>query len=150
MRRLGGDRRWRTWLALTPDRGARPIGGVDVLPQGRGDLGRRLTRLMARLPIGPVVVIGADAPGLKGGDIAEAFRALGSADAVFGPAPDGGYWLVGLRRGSRALDPFGGVRWSTALALADTLGNLAGRRVSLLRVLEDVDDGESYERFARP
>ena len=54
---------------------------------------------------------------------AAAFRALGRARACFGPAPDGGYWLVALgpRRPAR---PFAGVRWSTAHALADTLRTL--------------------------
>jgi rSAM/selenodomain-associated transferase 1 len=143
-RRLGRDRRWRTWLALTPDRDT--LGRSDALPQGGGDLGERLRRLLKSLPPGPVVVIGSDTPGVMPADIADAFQALGAADAVFGPARDGGYWLIGLKRAPRRLDPFTGVRWSTAHALADTLANLEGRRVIRLRTLEDVDDRESFER----
>jgi hypothetical protein len=73
--------------------------------------------------------------------IAAAIRALGRADAVFGPAEDGGYWLVGMgpRRPAR---PFAGVRWSSGHTLADTLRNFAGRRVALLRRLRDVDTAE--------
>ncbi len=143
-RRLGRDRRWRTWLALTPDRDSR--GRADVLPQGSGDLGRRLRRLLKVLPPGPVVIIGSDTPGIAPTDIAAAFHALGAADAVFGPAVDGGYWLIGLKRTPRRLDPFDSVRWSTAHALADTLANLAGRPVIRLRTMEDIDDRQSYER----
>jgi rSAM/selenodomain-associated transferase 1 len=143
-RRLGRDRRWRTWLALTPDRDGR--GRPDRLPQGGGDLGQRLRRLMATLPPGPVVVIGSDTPGVSPADIAAAFQALGAADAVVGPALDGGYWLIGLRRTPRRLDPFDGVRWSTAHALVDTLANLRGRPVARLRTREDIDDRESFRR----
>jgi glycosyltransferase A (GT-A) superfamily protein (DUF2064 family) len=80
-------------------------------------------------------------------DIAAAFRALGPARAVFGPASDGGYWLVGLRRGPGEHLPFDGVRWSTADALSDTLANLEGCRVALLREQEDVDDGPALRRW---
>jgi glycosyltransferase A (GT-A) superfamily protein (DUF2064 family) len=84
------------------------------------------------------VLIGSDIPGITAADIAAAFRALGRADAVFGPAEDGGYWLVGFgpRRPPR---PFATVRWSTEHALADTLANCRRHRVLLLRRLRDVD-----------
>ena len=144
-RRLGQDRRWRTWLALTPDRAG--LGRANVLPQGGGDLGKRLRKLLRTLPPGPVVVIGSDTPDVMPADIADAFHALGAADAVFGPALDGGYWLIGLKRTPRRLDPFNQVRWSTSHALADTLANLEGRPVARLRTLEDIDDVRSFERY---
>ncbi len=149
-RRLGRDRRWRTWLAITPDRHAGRFLGLPALPQGAGDLGERLRRLLRALPPGPVVVIGTDIPGIETRDIAAAFRALGASDAVFGPALDGGYWLIGLKRRLRAIDPFEGVRWSSSDALADTLANLNGRRVAMLRSLEDIDDAEALARLRRP
>lgn len=135
--RAGRDRRWRTVLCVTPDRARhRWPQRVPVAWQGHGDLGARMARALA--PHRRAVLVGTDIPGLGAADIAAAFRALGRADAVFGPAEDGGYWLVGLgpRRPSR---PFAGVRWSTEHALADTLANFRGRRVALLRRLRDVD-----------
>ena len=75
---------------------------------------------------------------LRAGDVAAAFRALGRARACFGPAEDGGYWLVALGP-LRPARPFAGVRWSTHHALADTLTNFTGRRLALLRRLRDVD-----------
>ena len=92
------------------------------------------------------VLAGSDIPDLRPDDIAAAVRALGRADAVFGPATDGGYWLVGLgpRRPAR---PFAGVRWSTRHALADTMANFRGRRVALLRRLQDVDTAEDLARL---
>ena len=127
-------------------RGARWPLGLPCLPQGLGDLGARLDRT-TRAHRGRVVVIGSDIPGITAEDIGAAFRALGRADAVFGPAEDGGYWLVGLspRRPAR---PFAQVRWSTEHALADTLANFVGRRIALLRTLRDVDTAEDLAALA--
>ena len=99
------------------------------------------------MPPGPVVLIGGDIPGITPAMIARAFRRLGHADAVFGPANDGGYWLVGLKRRPRFVDPFTGVRWSTEHALADTAANLAGMRIDMIDALDDVDDAEGYRRW---
>ena len=143
LRRLARDRRWTTWLAVAPDTAARPARWQGdtrprLIAQGRGDLGERMQSLFDRLPPGPVAIIGSDVPAIAPADIAAAFGLLGSHDAVLGPASDGGYWLVGLSR-RRPLRPFYDVRWSSPHALADTLANLAGHRVALLRTLRDVD-----------
>jgi len=156
-RRLGRDRRWRLWLAVSPDRAVFDAGlwrraapGVaHLVSQGGGDLGTRMGRVMALPPPGPVIVVGSDIPGIRPAMIARAFRLLGRHDAVFGPARDGGYWLVGLKRRPRFVDPFRSVRWSTAHALADTRANLGGLRVALVDELEDVDDGGSFARRPR-
>ena len=73
-----------------------------------------------------------------------AFRLLGRHDAVLGPAEDGGYWLIGLRRRPRILRPFQGVRWSTPHALRDTLANLRGRSVAQVATLPDVDTAADF------
>jgi glycosyltransferase A (GT-A) superfamily protein (DUF2064 family) len=82
-------------------------------------------------------------------DIAAAFAALGRADAVLGPARDGGYWLIGFTQAQRRRLPFSEVRWSTPHARADTLANLEGKRVAMLREREDVDDAASYKRWRK-
>ena len=141
-RRLGRDRRWRTVLAVTPDRARFPT-PLPRVPQGRGDLGERMARALAR-DRRRAVLVGSDIPGIRACDIAAAFRALdGRADAVFGPAEDGGYWLVGLGP-RRPRDPFRGVRWSGPHALADTVANCRGRRVAMVRRLRDVDDAAGW------
>jgi uncharacterized protein len=142
LRALTAEARLRTVLALTPDRARVPLPiRVARVGQGGGDLGARMHRAMARVPHGRVVIIGCDIPDARPGDVVAAFRALGRADAVFGPAEDGGYWLVGLspRRPAR---PFAAVRWSTEHALADTLANFRGRRVAFLHTLRDVDTAQ--------
>jgi len=150
LRRVGKDARWHTVLAVTPDRatGKRlwPM-PLPRRPQGGGDLGARMGRVFRTLPPGPVVIVGADIPEITAAHIQRAFRALGQADAVFGPARDGGYWLVGLRRGPALPGIFDDVRWSTKHALADTLANLNGRRVALVDTLDDIDDATAYRRW---
>ena len=121
---------------------------VARIGQGGGDLGTRMHRAAARVPHSRVVIIGCDIPDARAADVLAAFRALGRADAVFGPAQDGGYWLVGLspRRPAR---PFAAVRWSTAHALADTLANFRPRRVTFLRTLRDVHTAHDLRRLRR-
>lgn len=101
------------------------------------------------LPPGPAIIVGSDIPAISAGAIAEAFRLLGRADAVFGPASDGGYWLVGLKRVPRVLTPFASVRWSSETALADTLANLEGKKIAFVATLSDVDDAWACRRHRR-
>jgi hypothetical protein len=93
------------------------------------------------------MIIGSDIPAIEPSHIAQAFRLLGRADAVFGPATDGGYWLVGLKRTPTALNAFAHVRWSGPHALADTLANLDGKNIALAATLSDVDEANSYQTW---
>jgi hypothetical protein len=152
--RVGRDARWTTWLAVTPDR---YVEGQKFwppqftrLPQGGGDLGARMARTMRDLPPGPAAIIGSDIPDLSAIHVARAFDALDHHEVVFGPAPDGGFWLVALRRQSPAPDIFRNVRWSSPQALADTLANLApDQAVGMLEELADIDDGADFARWRR-
>lgn len=146
------DPRWQTIVAVSPD-----VAGMKSrvwpahlprLAQGRGDLGARMSGVFDRLPRGPVAIIGADIPDISRAHIADAFRSLGRHDAVFGPASDGGYWLIGLKR--TAPPPPGflrNVRWSSAHALADSVVSLGGdRSIGYLDQLDDVDTGKDLAR----
>jgi rSAM/selenodomain-associated transferase 1 len=152
LRRLGRDRRWRLVVALTPDHlrlGLRHCRRPATIGQGKGDLGQRMQRAIAARPPGPAILVGADIPGLAAAHIAIAFGALGDHDVVFGPAEDGGFWLVGARRSPRLPRLFDRVRWSSPETLADTLAALDTRlRVALAARLEDVDDGPGYRRLS--
>ncbi len=151
LRELAWDPRWTTWVAVTPDRPTDWVRRASAIEQGPGDLGARLMRVAKRLPRGSMVILGSDAPQVRRRDVAAAFHALGGSDAVFGPAVDGGYWLVGLSRRGRLRPPFEGVRWSTANALSDTVANLPRVPATHLRELGDVDDLASLQRLrARP
>jgi rSAM/selenodomain-associated transferase 1 len=153
-RSLGRDRRWRLILAVTPDPRRRPrwARGLTVVGQGTGDLGRRMARALDRLPPGPAVLVGSDIPDIRPAHIAAAFDGLRRADAVLGPARDGGYWLIGRRHGLRPLPRLLGVRWSTADALEDTRAALGPAvTTALIARLDDIDDGADLRAWrARP
>ena len=147
VRTLRAARRFRIMVAITPDRVRLRLSfKIPQMPQGGGNLGLRMHRAFRRFPHSRVAIIGCDIPDAGAYDLREAFRALGGADAAFGPAGDGGYWLVAMsvRRPAR---PFAAVRWSTEHALADTLANFTHRRVALLRVLYDVDTAADWYRL---
>jgi glycosyltransferase A (GT-A) superfamily protein (DUF2064 family) len=134
-------------LAQTPDRArfclkslARPVSRIG---QGRGDLGARMERCLRRYR--RVALMGCDIPDANAADVAAAFRQLGRADAVFGAAADGGYWLIALGP-RRPADLFGVSRWSTEHALADTLRQFRRHRVGFIRTLSDVDTEDDYRR----
>lgn len=155
IRRVGNDPRWQTVLALAPDSAVHEPGGWPAgmvrIGQGTGDLGDRMGRLFRDLPPGPVVIVGADIPDIHASHIAAAFAALGRHDAVFGPAEDGGYWLVGLKRRPRVAGIFDGVRWSSAETLEDTVANVRKRKMSvaMLERLPDIDTGADYAKWKR-
>ena len=156
---MAGDARWRTVLAVSPDRAGLESRvwptHLSRWPQGSGDLGDRMGRVFRSFPPGPVVIVGADIPGIAPPLVERAFRALGDHDAVFGPAEDGGYWLVGLRR-ARATPPgfMQGVRWSSEHTLADTVATLPPDwRIATIDTLPDIDtlaDLRAHEGLARP
>ncbi len=155
-RRLA-DPRWDMVLAVAPDAALCAADwprGLPLLAQGQGDLGDRMGRLLRSLPPGPVCIIGADIPDITCAHVARAFGALGRADVVFGPAPDGGYWLVGMRRTTRIpATLFHGVRWSSAHALADSIASLPRMRIAQVDTLADVDvpaDLKPRRDHARP
>ncbi|WP_428492367.1 TIGR04282 family arsenosugar biosynthesis glycosyltransferase [Rhodopila sp.] len=148
LRDLRSRRRFDVVLAVTPDRvRLRLPVRVDRIDQGRGDLGARMSRALRRYGRGRVALIGCDIPDAGAGDAHAAFRALGSADAVFGPAADGGYWLIALGP-RRPADLFGNARWSTPHALADTLTRFRRHRVGFVRTLTDVDTVADWRCWA--
>jgi rSAM/selenodomain-associated transferase 1 len=140
LRRLRPVRGVTRIIAATPDHHAKfHAPGWTRLPQGRGDLGARMQRAIARFPRRPVVLIGSDIPGVTEADLRTALHVLCGHHAVFGPAADGGYWLIG-QSARRPATPFANTRWSSAHALADTTRNFPRRRIKLLRPLADIDD----------
>lgn len=117
--------------------------------QAGGDLGQRLARAFERgfrRGAKEIIAIGADCPGLDGACLIEAARRLRKADVVLGPAADGGYYLIGLRRPAPQL--FESIAWSSADVLRQTLDRVAelGLSSALLTVKEDIDDLESLRR----
>ena len=129
-------------------------GKFALVPQEGKDLGDRLSHLSTRLLLAGhpgVIVIDSDTPSLPDEYLAQASERMADegTDALFGPAEDGGYYLVGLRRPAPGL--FQGITWSTPVVLEQTLARAAAARlrVCLLPPWYDVDTGADLERLRR-
>lgn len=136
-------------LCATPDAthpalvaAAREHGAVLAV-QGEGDLGARMQRALGRrlATHARALLIGTDAPALDAAVLHAAAAALAAHDAVFVPALDGGYALVGLA--AHAPERlFADIAWSTPQVMATTLERAAelGLRTALLAPLPDIDE----------
>jgi uncharacterized protein len=118
-------------------------GGVALAAQGEGDLGARMQRQFERAfaqGAARVIVIGTDAPALAAGLLRRAADALANSDAVFAPAADGGYALIGLRRVLPAL--FHDMPWSTSAVMATTRERVlqAAMHHTELPLVHDIDE----------
>jgi rSAM/selenodomain-associated transferase 1 len=124
-------------------------GDVPVLLQGEGDLGERIERVLrAALELAPfAIAIGADAPGLPPGLLEAARAALERADAVIGPADDGGFYLPGLRSCPKGL--LADLPWSAPDTFVRTAERLRahGLRLEVLEPWFDVDRPEDLDRL---
>ena len=146
LRRLAGGPAWRRFVFIAPAPGAdRRLGrwhpAFRRRRQSGGDLGDRMRGAFRQMPPGPSLLIGSDIPGVERHHLAAALAKLRHADAVFGPAPDGGYWLVGFRRRPVAHGIFKNVRWSGPDALADSVRSLPPpMRVAKAATLRDIYD----------
>ncbi len=118
------------------------LGPLDFVPQGEGDLGERMHRCCQRefdAGARSVMIVGTDCPQLDEAHFRAARLALQQTPVVFGPAEDGGYYLIGLSRPLPAL--FTGTTWSTHQVLAESLTRAQqhGITPALLATLPDVD-----------
>jgi uncharacterized protein len=119
--------------------------------QGEGDLGARLERVLRRaLGIGQAAIaVGADSPGLPRRLMEQMRAALVRHDAVLGPAEDGGFYAVGLRRCPKGV--FAGVPWSTGDTFRATVDQMRGLglNVAVIEPWFDVDRPQDLARLAR-
>jgi uncharacterized protein len=130
----------RRVLALDGERDGWAAPGFEVVPQRGSGLGERLAHALEAAG-GPAIVVGMDTPQLSPGLLAAAARRLMEPmmDAVLGPAYDGGYWALGLRRPDARV--FAGVPMSSARTGSAQLHRLAALSLctGLLPTLRDVD-----------
>ncbi|HEX4812393.1 MAG TPA: TIGR04282 family arsenosugar biosynthesis glycosyltransferase [Nonomuraea sp.] len=123
--------------------------GFEVIGQRGAGLDERLAWAFAdayaRRP-NPVLLVGMDTPQMTPALLSRAATALRTHDAVYGPASDGGFWLLGLRRPDPAL--LLGVPMSTPGTGAALLRRLRGRTVATMPRLTDVDDAATAREVA--
>jgi len=122
---------------------------IDVWPQGNGDLGDRVERVLARAldDSAFAIALGADTPGLPQRFLKEARRALSDHDAVIGPTDDGGFYLLGLRRCPSGL--LSELPWGDDTTFAATLARLGARGLSthVLPRWFDIDRPDDLDRI---
>ncbi|MCW6051541.1 TIGR04282 family arsenosugar biosynthesis glycosyltransferase [Lyngbya sp. CCAP 1446/10] len=118
--------------------------GSDIIYQNQidGDLGARMTAAFQKSfnsGVDKAVIIGTDCPALKAEIIAQAFDKLSQHDLVLGPAKDGGYYLIGLRRSIPEL--FRGINWGTSEVFAATraIAQNLDLNIANLPTLADID-----------
>ena len=113
--------------------------GIGLAQQQGVDLGHRMHHIFERAA-GPLLLMGTDLPGLDADAIGQAAMRLLDHEAVFVPALDGGYGLVGLRLPCARL--FHDMRWSTPRVMAETRERLALAGLSHfeLPALQDIDE----------
>lgn len=112
--------------------------GFEVLAQRTGGLAERLAGVFEDLE-GPALLIGMDTPQVTGEQLTDGLARLSDYDAVLGPAPDGGYWAIGLKQANRRV--FREVPMSCKETARVQFERLAacGLRVALLAELRDFD-----------
>ncbi|WP_245327846.1 TIGR04282 family arsenosugar biosynthesis glycosyltransferase [Hymenobacter fodinae] len=144
-------RKW-LWLAEagpTADQ-SDPWVGYQRRPQPPGDLGHRMQSAFSHAfaeGATAAVIIGTDCPGLTHEHLRDAYEALRTHEVVLGPATDGGYYLLGMKKVWPEL--FANKRWSTDSVRADTLADARrlGLQVHLLPELRDVDTADDLRAW---
>ena len=124
----------------------------DTRAQPQGDIGARMlgaARALEGDGYRPIILVGSDLPLLDAPRIHHALRALRRAEVVFGPASDGGYYLVGMQRARAELFAGGTIEWGGARVLEASIAaaERAGLGYGLLPESFDVDTGEDLERL---
>ncbi|MEZ0122321.1 MAG: TIGR04282 family arsenosugar biosynthesis glycosyltransferase [Candidatus Reddybacter sp.] len=116
----------------------------EIRLQQGADLGERMYRAIevGLQQFSPVVLIGSDCPAINSGYLRDALVALDSVDVVLGPAEDGGYVLIGMKKTEPGV--FEAVDWSTSRVLPQTRARLAALMLTHheLPVLNDIDRPE--------
>ena len=121
---------------------------MHYVEQGNGTLGERLARAADdafREGCKQIVIIGCDCPGIDAGLLWQAFARLRTRDLVLGPATDGGYYLIGLRRPAPGV--FDGIDWGTGDVLRQTQERVrrTGLTAAWLPMRSDVDEPADLE-----
>lgn len=147
---------WRTFVALEPaistSRPGEPFlrsgmqTSVRFGQQGR-DLGRKMAHALRNTPPGPCILIGADIIGLDHTVLRRALMACRRSEMVFGPAMDGGFWLIGCKR-KPSPRCFDGIVWSQSNTLSNTVEKMPKAwRIAFVDQLRDIDEASDIQEF---
>jgi len=128
--------------------------GFLFAPQRGDDLGEKMANAFEELfekGFDAVLLMGSDIPELDSRIVSAAAELLESVDAVIGPASDGGFYLMGLRRHAFSREIFQQIPWSTGEVLTRTLKTMEVLSVVYrqLPVLDDIDTPEDFSRLKK-
>lgn len=115
--------------------------------QSKGDLGTRMQVAFEWLfsqGYQKCIIIGSDLFDLKTAIINHAFEVLENKESVIGPAEDGGYYLLGLKKMNKAI--FHNKAWGTSTVFESTVNDLSNEHLFLLNTLNDIDTIEDLKK----
>ena len=115
--------------------------------QTKGTLGQRMEnafRTAFEKGYKKVLIVGSDLYSLKTSHIEKALHQLDKKEVVIGPAQDGGYYLLGLKKKMPAL--FCNKSWGTSTVLKETLNDLKLKSIFLMEPLNDIDNFEDLKK----
>jgi len=140
-----------TYIAYAPENTKEYFSrfNVGLIPLSEGDLGQRMYEAFHKTfqkGYKKISLVGADIPDLSKSIIIDSFKQLSDSDLVYGPARDGGYYLVGMRKLIK--DVFNDVPWSSHRTLETSMNNArqAGYSIGLITVLSDIDTFEDAKK----
>jgi len=142
--KINADKRINLKLCITPDSAIQDwpksiFPRIKRLPQGTGDIGEKMGRVFSKSQK-KTIIIGSDIPDISSKIILNAWKKLYSSNIVFGPAEDGGFWLIGISQSKKIKGLFNNINWSQKNTLEQVKNNIhPAKKISFVTTLKDVD-----------
>ena len=143
-KKINSDKRIELKLCVTPDTALQDwpksvFPKIKRLPQGPGDIGEKMWRIFSKNPK-KTIIIGSDIPDISSKIIFKAWKKLYSSNIVFGPAEDGGFWLIGISQSKKVKGLFNNIIWSKQNTLEQVKNNIhSSKKISYVDTLKDID-----------
>ena len=142
--KINSDKRINVKLCVTPDSALIDwpksiFPQIERMPQGSGDIGEKMWRVFSKSS-NKTIIIGSDILDIKSTIILNAWKKLYTSNIVFGPAEDGGFWLIGISQSKKIKGLFNNVIWSQHNTLEQVKKNInASKKISFVNTLTDID-----------
>ena len=142
--KIHNDSRIHLKLCVTPDSALKNwpksiFPKVERINQGPGDIGEKMWRVFSKNP-NKTIIIGSDILNINSRIILNAWKKLYTSNVVFGPAEDGGFWLIGISQSKKIKGLFNNVIWSQHNTLEQVKKNInSSKKISFVKTLKDID-----------